>query len=230
MSQSDMVQKIDETRDYRALILDDDEVDIMRLRKMCSRAGMVMSIDEAQSIDAMKILLDQNSYDLVFIDFHLGFDTGFDALRVLTTHPDQVGAMPIMVTSVTGHQTAIDAMRSGCADYLVKEELSVASLRKSIASGIERRILLSSASEARVFQKSLQRTVRRFSNSCGPEMRALISEMLPRIIQAKTNADLPDDLRTSLTAVERGAKDMVVLLDDLATFAIETGTDRALTV
>ena len=137
---------------FRILSIDDDPIDRMRIRTLCRKAGVGDDIDEAHNIAEMRALLDEGGYDIVFIDYHLGLETGREALDVLLQHEDQANAIPIMVTSVTDHQVAIDAMRAGCSDYLVKEEMSVETLRKSIVSSLERRILLSAVSEMRMGQ------------------------------------------------------------------------------
>jgi len=202
---------------FRALILDDSEVDRMRLRKLCANAGMDLDIHEAVTIKDMRAHLDRMSYDLVFLDHHLEMETGLEALKVLAAHPDQSDALPIMVTSVTDHNIAVEAMREGCADYLVKEELSVEALRKSITSAIERRILLAALSEARAFQANVHKTIHRFVHSCGPEMRSIMSGMLRQIRTIKMRNDRDVHLGTSLTALETGCKDLFTFLDDLTT-------------
>ncbi|MGR3803413.1 MAG: response regulator [Marinibacterium profundimaris] len=209
----------------RALILDDSEIDILRLRKFCRKAGLDFDIDAAQTIDQMRDLLDGAEYDIVFIDYHLGFDTGLDALAVVQAHPDQVSALPIMVTSVTDHSTAIEAMRSGCADYIVKEELTVSALQKSVASALERWIVLAMTSEAQVMASTLKASVERFVRSCGPETRELIGGLLAGIARLKTD-EIDGDLRMRLTMVERGCLDIVTLCDDIATLTLGFQDER----
>ncbi|MBB97555.1 MAG: response regulator [Rhodobacteraceae bacterium] len=205
----------------RALILDDNEIDILRLTKFCRKAGLEFAIDSAQTITDMQAHLDTFPYDIVFIDYHLGFETGLDALRVLTTHPDQVEALPIMVTSVTDCGTAIESMRNGCADYLVKEELTASALQKSIASAFERRIVLSMISEANVLNRSLRNMINRFERSCGPDTRKLIRNLLSGIGEAKRNDDIDPEIRANMTVVEQGCRDVVALFDDVATLSID---------
>lgn len=214
----------------RALVIDDNDLDICRLRRLCQKAGLQMLFDEASYISEMQCLLDSNVYDVVFIDYHLGMETGMEALAVLKAHPDQAGALPIMVTSVTGHETAIQAMREGCADYLVKEELSVSAIRKSLASALERQILLSAVSEARLFQLTTQRMIERYAASFGPELRSVLSKLRASMGTLTKNPALDPRLRSEITTAEVAARDVLVLLDDLATLAhdIETGSFRNL--
>lgn len=217
---------IRDTRSLRALILDDNEVDIMRLRSFCLKAGLDLEIDTAMSLADLRAWLDHERYDIVFLDYHLGADTtGIDALKELLAHPDQTDSLAIMVTSVTNHHTAVEAMRLGCADYIVKEELTVSALQKAIATAFERRVLLSAVSRSTMFQATLERRVRRFSRSCGPEVRGILTSMLRHIAEAKREDELDPGLRATLTAVERGAHDVAILLDDVATLTWDLQDD-----
>ncbi|MEI4487055.1 response regulator [Frigidibacter sp. MR17.14] len=213
----------DGDRVLRALVLDDQPVDILRLRRLCARAGLEMQIDEAGDLEEFRDRLDEATYDVCFLDHHLGAATGLDALAVLTAHPDQAETLAIMITSVTDHRVAVEAMRLGCADYLVKEELTESALRKSLAQATERRILLAAISRSQMFRATLERRVKRFATSCGPEMRAVLSSLRREIVSVKRNEDLDPGLRVALTMVEAGARDITVLLDDVATLAIEAG-------
>jgi DNA-binding NarL/FixJ family response regulator len=201
---------------FRVLSIDDDPIDRMRIRTLCRKAGVGDDIDEAHNITEMRALLDEGGYDIVFIDYHLGLETGREALDVLLQHEDQANAIPIMVTSVTDHQVAIDAMRAGCSDYLVKEEMSVETLRKSIVSSLERRILLSAVSEMRMAQTHMKRMVERFSSTCGPEMRAILGAMLRQIAELKEET-AQTELGGTLTAASAGCSALLEFLDDLDT-------------
>lgn len=202
-------------RTLRVLVLDDDEIDRMRLLRMCQKTGMSLEPTEAATLAELRSALDRAEYDLIFLDYSLGMDTGLDGLKLVQGHADQADAIPIMVTSVARHDIAVAAMRNGCADYLLKEELTVAALRKSIATAVERRMFLSALGNARAFQRATQQTIGRFSRSCGPEFRGALSATLRQIRQLRASGAVDSRISSELTALERSTKDIVVLLDDL---------------
>lgn len=201
------------------LSVDDDEIDRLRLRKLCRKAGMEAEFFEAANLDEMRQQLDKEQYDLVFLDHNLGMDTGLDALKLLLTHEEQVQAVPIMLTSVTSYQTAVKAMRRGCADYIVKEELSVDALIKSIASAIERRALYGQLSSARASEKELKRIFQRFIVGCGPDLRLLLSRTLAgvRVVKSQARQDdvVPPSVLADVSMLERSCRDLVAFMDDL---------------
>ncbi len=203
-----------------ALSVDDDPIDRLRLAKICKNAGLKIDFVEVATLDEMRQELDHHEFDIVFLDHNLGMETGLDALKILLSHEDQVNSIPIMLTSVTSHTIAVEAMRNGCADYIVKEELTVSSLVKSVASAIERRILFSQLSDAKAFQKSVSDVVERFMRTCGPEMREILSQTLKtlrglRAINRSENT-LDPVILSNFTLLERGCKDLTVLVDDLS--------------
>lgn len=207
------------------LIVDDDEVDRLRLRKTCQKVGLMTEFREAQNLEEMRQQLDREEFDLVFLDHNLGMDTGLDALKILQSHEDQVQAVPIMLTSSTSYRLAVEAMRRGCADYIVKEELSVDSLIKSVASAIERRALYSQLSSARRSEHELLQVFKRFMDSCGPELRVLLRRALASVrtikSEAMSDADFNPQALSDFTMLERGCKDLVVFMDDMETVVSE---------
>ncbi|UWQ49011.1 response regulator [Leisingera caerulea] len=201
------------------LSVDDDEVDRLRLNKLCRKAGMTAEFHEAANLDEMRQQLDTEQFDLVFLDHNLGMDTGLDALKQLVTHEDQVQAVPIMLTSATNYHIAVEAMRRGCADYIVKDELTTDSLMKSIASALERRALYGQLSSARASEKELKRIFQRFIVGCGPDLRLLLRRTLAgvRVIksQARQDGGVPPAVLSDVSMLERSCKDLVVFMDDL---------------
>ncbi|KIC13691.1 response regulator [Leisingera sp. ANG-Vp] len=209
----------------RVLIVDDDEVDRLRLQKICSKAGLMTDFHEAANLQEMRRKLDVDSFDLVFLDHNLGMDTGLDALKILLAHEDQVQAIPIMLTSSTSYQLAVEAMRRGCADYIVKEELSVDSLIKSVAAAIERRALYGQLTSAKRAETELKQVFHRFMAGCGPELRVLLRRALAsvRVIksEAKSDGAFNPEALSDFSLLERSCKDLVVFMDDLETVIAE---------
>ncbi|MBQ4823596.1 response regulator [Leisingera sp. HS039] len=208
------------------LSVDDDEIDRLRLSKLCRKAGMKAEFFEAANLEEMRQQLEIEQFDLVFLDHNLGMDTGLDALKILLTHEEQVQAVPIMLTSMTNYQIAVEAMRRGCADYIVKEELSADTLIKSIASAIERRALYGQLSSARASEKELRRIFKRFIVGCGPDLRLLLSRTLAGVRMIKTQArqddTVPSAILSDVSLLERSCKDLVVFMDDLDSVISDT--------
>lgn len=203
----------------KVLTLDDDSLDRLRLIRTCKKAGLRCDFDEAANLLELRRCLDRTAYDVIFIDHKLGLDTGMDALRLLMAHEDQAGAIPIMVTSATEHRIAVDAMRAGCADYLVKEELTVSSLSKSITAAIERRVIYAELAGAKALERELKQIVSRFMTTCGPEMRGILQSTIKTLRGLKahnrSNNSIDPVILSDFTVLERGCFDLTAFVDDL---------------
>jgi len=150
-------------RRLQVLVLDDDETDRLRITRTLARSGLSADITEAESLGAFRKCLAKQSFDIVFIDFWLGFENGLDALDTLMSQPGQERAAAIMLSRATEPDVIVQAMRAGCADYIVKDTLDVETLRSCIASAFERRVLLGAMRENRDLRRAIRRLVERLS-------------------------------------------------------------------
>ena len=195
-------------RTFRILIVDDVATDRMRLRRMLLDAGLRFELHEAESLPTFREKIAQTAMDVVFLDYNLGLDTGLDALTILLAHEKQTKALPIMVTGVDRCDLAVEAMRSGCADYLIKDQMTVDSIRKSVAAAFERRILVSALAEAQQTREAVLGTVERLSAVCGPDIRAVLAATLRHARSLRGQPGVTEDVASHLCDLERGCHDI----------------------
>ncbi len=74
--------------------------------------------------------------DIVFVDYMLGAETGLDVLKVIQASEAQTPV--IMLTGQGSEKVAVEAMKADAADYLIKEDLSPATLRRAITNALEK--------------------------------------------------------------------------------------------
>jgi DNA-binding NtrC family response regulator len=151
----------------RVLIVDDDEV----LRGMLAEllGGDGYSVDAVESGEEGLRALHQRVYELVLLDMHL---PGMDGLAVLAASPaTQTDAQFVVMTAFGAVDTAVEAMRLGAYDYILKplrtEELlltvkralretelrrEIAQLRNQTRTGARSRIVGHSAPMERLFE------------------------------------------------------------------------------
>lgn len=156
------------SRRLQVLVLEDDETDRLRLQRVLFHTGLDVELVEAHDMEMFQARLREAAYDIVFIDFWLGFDNGLDALDLLMAAPSQERAVPIMLSRATEPEVIVEAMRAGCADYIVKESLDVAALRGCIAAAFERRVLLAAMREGQELRRAIRRLVERLGKGQVP--------------------------------------------------------------
>lgn len=100
----------------RILIVDDEEKLRMILSIMLEAAGHRVS--EAASGEAAVALLGEEAVDLVVSDIRMEGMSGFELLT--TIRERELGCPVIFVTAFANLESAVEALRLGAADYLVK--------------------------------------------------------------------------------------------------------------
>ncbi len=162
----------------RALILDDNEVDRTRIRRLCRQADLDLVFAQAASISQFAEKLDGPAFDIVFLDYQLVQGDGLIALDMLKRHPLQRKAAAIMVAGEGQIQVAIDAIKNGCNDYIIKNNLSADTILRAVSNALEKSNLRTALMDEEELRASMQRSLSRFALSCGSEMRSILSAML----------------------------------------------------
>jgi PAS domain S-box-containing protein len=120
----------------RMLIVDDDDVDRERVRRLLVRSPLQADIKEAASGAEALAMVRQHPFDCVMLDNQLGDASGTELLPQL--HREASRACPIiMVTGAGSEALAVQAMQDGASDYLAKARLSVDALVRSVRRSIE---------------------------------------------------------------------------------------------
>jgi HD-GYP domain-containing protein (c-di-GMP phosphodiesterase class II)/FixJ family two-component response regulator len=99
----------------RILLLDDDEVDRMAVKRLVEKDGLPYEIDLAVSIAEATQKLADRYYDLALLDYLLPDGRGLDLLKI-------TGEVPVIFVTGSGDENiAVQALRGGAYDYLIKD-------------------------------------------------------------------------------------------------------------
>lgn len=123
-------------RDIRALLLDDSNFDRARIRRLSQKTGLSIHLDEVDSIDAMDRAVAQANYDLILIDYRLPVGDGLMALDHIQRNDLNRDAGKIMITGNGAVDTAVQAMRGGCHDFLSKDNINETVLHEAIMNAM----------------------------------------------------------------------------------------------
>lgn len=122
--------------DIRALLIDDSQFDRARIRRMSDNMQLPILLDEVDSIDEMDSALGKADYDLVLIDYRLPVGDGMVALDHLLRNSRNRDAGKIMITGNEAVETAVQAMRAGCHDFLSKDRMNPEVLRQAMLNAM----------------------------------------------------------------------------------------------
>ncbi len=138
----------------RILIVDDDEDDYIIMSDYIKMIpGNQYELDWAFNYNTALQKLSTDTYNICFVDYRLGAKTGVDFLG----EANELGVKTpiVLLTGKGNYNVDIQAMKLGAVDYLIKTELSVEKLERTIRYALERTF----AKEALQYNEKKYRTI-----------------------------------------------------------------------
>jgi two-component system cell cycle sensor histidine kinase/response regulator CckA len=121
------------TDPLRVLMVEDSATDAKLVVKELQRTGRPIEFERVETAEAMRAALEQREWDLVTSDWSMPKFTAPAALALLSEK--DVDLPFIIVSGTVGEESAVEAMRAGARDYVLKDKLS------RLAPAVEREIL-----------------------------------------------------------------------------------------
>ena len=116
------------------LVVEDDEVDRMAIRRSLKSAGFQMELSEAEDCQSALAILKQKNFDCVFLDYRL---PDGDALKLVQEVRTAGLKVPLVVLTGQGdEQIAVELMKAGASDYISKGKVSPESLSRSLRNAV----------------------------------------------------------------------------------------------
>ena len=106
----------------RVLIVEDSEDDALLLVFELRRGDYSPAFQRVETVEAMRRALEEQSWDLVISDYVLPGFSGLEALRLVRR--SGLDLPFIIVSGKIGEDTAVNAMKEGANDYLIKGNIS----------------------------------------------------------------------------------------------------------
>lgn len=106
----------------RVLLVEDSPVDAVMIERALGRAGHEITLTRVDTADGLTAALGREPFDLILSDYSMPGWSGLDALDIAQElAPD----LPfILVSGTIGEEVAVEAMRHGASDYLLKDRLT----------------------------------------------------------------------------------------------------------
>jgi signal transduction histidine kinase len=201
------------------LLVDDDEVDRLAIRRALRAAGMDAHVKDAVTVAEALAVLASDTFDCVLLDYNL---PGGDGLQVIRTMREN--GVRTAVVALTGHgdeQTAVELMKAGAADYVSKRTLSPDRLLQSLKYATEcerisrqRDDLLVREQEARQEAEKANQAKDHFLGFISHELRTPLNAIVgwTRVLRTEPNEAM---LARGLEVIERNARIQSHLIEDL---------------
>src|SRR5919109_3131336 len=119
----------------RVLVVDDDELDRLAVRRCLHRNSMLVHIDEAATAAETRERIAAAAYDCIPLDYYI---PGVEGLTLLRTVREMAPETPVVIFTGRGdEEVAVELMKAGAADYLTKASLTPGRLTASMRYALE---------------------------------------------------------------------------------------------
>ncbi|MFN6570236.1 hybrid sensor histidine kinase/response regulator [Dendronalium sp. ChiSLP03b] len=125
----------------KILLIEDNSAEARLLQELLKQAqSKEFSLVHVKRLQAALQELNQDTYDVILLDLTLPDSQGLSSLPRLINHAP---SLPIVVlTNTNDEELAIEAVRQGAQDYLLKRQVNVDVLVRSVNYAIERKQVL----------------------------------------------------------------------------------------
>ena len=120
---------------FKLLVVDDDEVDRMALKRALKQSDLRVQIAEAESAQTGTERLKAEWFDCAFLDYRLPDCDGITLIRELRQSGVRIPL--IALTGQGSEETAVGLMKAGASDYLPKAALSSEGLARAIRGSVK---------------------------------------------------------------------------------------------
>ena len=108
-------------KELRILIVEDMPTDVELLEYELRRAGVAFTSKTVETEEAFLKALDEFVPDLIVSDYSL---PAFDGMRALQLAKERAPHVPVIIaTAPKNEETAVECMKAGAADYVIKDRL-----------------------------------------------------------------------------------------------------------
>src|SRR6476620_8943429 len=204
----------------RVLIVDDDRVDRMAVKRLLVQSAFRIEVSECDDQRSASEAVRETPFDCVLLDYHLPGSDGLAVLRELRN-----GGNPVSVVAVTlkkDEEVAVELMKAGEADYLNKNTLTAERLERSLRYALalhraeeERRQLLEREQQARLQAQAANRAKDEFLATLSHELRTPLNAILGWA-QLLASGHLDESTtRRAIEIIERNTRLQAQLIEDL---------------
>lgn len=125
-------------KDISFFIVDDDKMFSLYLKKQLNKLGATKIEHFAQGIDCINKI--EEDPDIILLDYNLDFMNGGEVLCKVMRHNPDIAV--IMISNQNEISVAVDIIKQGAFDYLVKDESLNDKLKRSVLKYIELDLVL----------------------------------------------------------------------------------------
>lgn len=202
------------------LMVEDSEMDALLISRELEKGGFTLSMERVETEEALREALNRESWDLVLSDHSLPTFSSTKALQIL--REESVDTPFIIVSGTIGEEAAVNAIKAGAHDYLLKDNLKrlIPAVNQALRESQIRREQQEAEDALALYMKRLEQSNRELAQLAaitshdlqGPLRKVhLFAEYLQKSAESKLNEEEQD----YLIRIQRAVVKMQHLVNDL---------------
>ncbi|MGB8491426.1 MAG: hybrid sensor histidine kinase/response regulator, partial [Bacteroidales bacterium] len=122
---------------FSILLLEDNPGDVILIKDLLKTTGIFFSLRHVSTLKETLMLCVEREFDVILLDLGLPDSVGLETLKKIQVF--NMRSPVVVMTGLDDEDTALEAMREGAQDYLVKSRLTGDNILRGIKYGIERK-------------------------------------------------------------------------------------------
>ncbi len=188
----------------QVLVLEDCATDRRAMERYAAKTDLDLDFHFVETLEALKDVIETKQFHLAILDYHVPDGTGLEALKVVARSFLNRECATIMIATETEINIAVTAMKSGCSDFILKDDLSPAMLRRTIVNALQKSVLSAKVAEAGRKLVGLRAAVREHSEISSSMMTPMLKRSLAQIsaleFLRQQSGQTPTDIRLDIIA------------------------------